>query len=103
MNEWIAIYSAAVASIVSGVGVAFQRRQTTAAVSEHEATAADITVETALSLIDPLRERVKTLEQKVDALSARCAADGIRITHREEGVATLTGQLLDLGHKPNWP
>ena len=103
MTEWIAPLSAIVASLVSGAGVWYQRRQTMAAASEHEATAADVTVGTALELLEPLRLRVRTLEEKLDLLCAEIKAERAENADMREGVELLSAQLVDAGHKPGWP
>ena len=102
MNEYMAVGSAVVAAVVSIVGVIVNRRQTLASAAAQEATAADVTVSTALELLNPLRERVRVLEDKVEELCSRVSSDSERIAHLEGGVEALTTQVVELGGEPVW-
>jgi len=66
------------------------------------AEASQITVATALDLLEPLRNQVKDLNDRVRLLEKKLAADEVLIRYLEDGVAELTRQIVDLNHEPRW-
>ena len=103
MNEYAAVVSAVVAAVVSIVGVIVNRRQTLASAAAQEATAADVTVSTALELLNPLRERVRVLEDKVEEMCREIRSEREAMAELRDGVEVLTNQLIEAGHQPAWP
>lgn len=103
MHDYVALISAGAAALVSVASVLISRRQTLATAAAQEATAADVTVSTALELLDPLRARIKALEEKVEGMCKEMEAQRELVKDLEEGHQILTAQIVDLGHEPAWP
>ena len=102
-SDLIPVYSAAIAAAVAGLGVWVSRKQVAATSAESEASAAKITVESALRLIEPLNLRVLKLEGQVRELTEKVLSDEKRISFLEDGVVALQNQVRMLGHDPVWP
>jgi len=102
-DEWISVITAFIAGSAAMVGVWFNRRQVASASNRADAEAADFTVKTALTLIEPLRERIEILEARVETLTRRVGSDEKRIKYLETGCDMLTDQVIDLGGTPVWP
>ena len=104
MNEhWVSIITAFIAAFAAGLGVWFNRRQVAAVSHRADAEAADFTVKTALTLIEPLRERIEILESRVETLTRRIGQDEKEIKYLQVGCQMLTDQVIELGGTPVWP
>lgn len=113
----LGLISSAVVAISGFGGWLLQRRKVGSDVTHASADASAITVQSALSLLEPMRAEIAelraelvtvrtdstALRHRVDELEARESANSEEIAHLREGVEVLTGQVLELGKTPLWP
>ncbi len=95
-----AIVSAVIASVVSILGYLGSRRKVEAEIEHEEAETDSITVASALTLIEPMQQRIMKLEARLDDLERRNRSSLLRIEHLEQGVKVLQRQVIDLGSEP---
>ena len=111
---YIPIITALIAAWVTAGGIYFSRRKNAAEAREAEADAAQTTVASALSLINPLRDRIVSLEgaisqlreeissanARIDTLRQQVADERREITILQGGIAALEQQVTKLGAVP---
>lgn len=106
--EW-GVVVAALPGVAALIGVIVGYRKGVAERGKIEADHDEVVTRTALSLIEPLRQRVEDQRLRLDAQARRIGQLESQVVQlrREnaelhEGVRVLCAQISDLGHKPRW-
>ncbi len=106
----VALASSLIAGVSGFGGWLLNRRKVGSDERHQTADASSLTVAAALTLINPMKERLDTLEaegreyrERIEELEKRDRAKTRRINHLEEGVEALTDQVVELGDVPRWP
>lgn len=108
-NEIVTIILAVLASLPGLIALRSQFNKDK--IAERESRAAEaaaklanqkMQIDITMSLIDPLKDQIKMLEETVDKQGEKLCRQQKQITYLRNGVTKLSVQIRDLGHDPVW-